>query len=114
MEKIDMEHFKDKIYNNPAIIDLLFYTQKIGHNTFYDSCCFCRFDSEKVVLSDKDLYRTDNVDIIDVIKDATDEIDNEMIEHVYDMHYNEAMKIIEEEDFKRKIDIKKQTKLEEY
>ena len=112
--KIDIKQFKDKIYNNPAIIDLLFYTQKIGHNTFYDSCCFCRFDSEKVVLFDKDLYRTDDIDIMDVIVDVTDEIDNEMIEHVYDMHYDEAMKIIKEEDLKRKIDIKKQTKLEMY
>ena len=96
-EKIDMEQFKDNIYNNPAIKDYLFYMHGIGSNTLYDSCCFCRFDSEKVFLSNKDLYRTDDVGIMDVIKDATDEIDNEMIEHVYDMHYDEAMKIIEGE-----------------
>lgn len=112
MKKIDMVEFKNKIYENPDARVWLFDKHGIGRNTLYDSCCFCRFDSEKVFLSDTDLYRTDDVDIMDVIMDVTDEIDNEMVEHVYDMHYDEAMKIIEEEDLKRRMNIKKQTKLD--
>ena len=87
-KKIKYETFKEKIRTENVEI-FLFSTYGIGEKELYHTCDFCKIETERTYLY-KGMY-------------DTAEINDEIMKHIYTDHYEQAIKIMEQERIKKEI-----------
>lgn len=94
---MNLDEFVTGIINNPDVIVRLFYTHGFGGGEadYYNSCLFCGYETVHVPLAD-----------------SVCEIDDIMLKHIYQNHYDKADQVIEAYKLKKAASAKGQMKLE--